>query len=84
MKMKNTVIGVIIAVTQSKWMRPAPMTLAILVAVLRVTGPLDPARLESALAEVERRHEALRTIFAEDAGDPVQIRMRPQQKGQSG
>ncbi len=38
MKMKNTVISAIIAVTQSKWIRPAPMTLAILVAVLGVTG----------------------------------------------
>lgn len=39
MKMKNTVITVIIAVTQSKWIRPALMTLALLlVAVLGVTG----------------------------------------------
>lgn len=38
MKMKNTVISVIIAVTQSKWMRPALMTLALLVAALGVTG----------------------------------------------
>ena len=38
MKMKNTVISLIIAVTQSKWIRPALMVLAILVAVLGVTG----------------------------------------------
>jgi len=38
MKMKNTVISVIIAVTQSKWMRPALMTLALLATVLVVTG----------------------------------------------
>ena len=38
MKMKNTVISGIIAVTQSKWIRPTLMTLAILVAVLGVTG----------------------------------------------
>jgi mannose/fructose/N-acetylgalactosamine-specific phosphotransferase system component IIC len=38
MKMKNTVISAIIAVTQSKWIRPALMTLAILVAVLGVSG----------------------------------------------
>ena len=38
MKMKNTVIGVIIAVTQSKWIRPTLMTLALLVALLGVTG----------------------------------------------
>jgi hypothetical protein len=38
MKMKNTVIDVIIAVTQSKWIRPTLMTLALVVAVLGVTG----------------------------------------------
>ena len=38
MKMKNTVVSAIIAVTQSKWIRPALMTLAIVVAVLGVTG----------------------------------------------
>ena len=38
MKMKNSVLIKIIAVTQSKWIRPALMTLAILVAVLGVTG----------------------------------------------
>jgi hypothetical protein len=38
MKIKNTIIGVIIAVTQSKWVRPALMTLAILATVLVVTG----------------------------------------------
>lgn len=38
MKMKNTAISAIIAVTQSKWMRPALMTLAILVAVFGVAG----------------------------------------------
>jgi hypothetical protein len=36
--MKNTVISVIIAVTQSKWMRPALMTLALLVTALGVPG----------------------------------------------
>ena len=38
MKMKSTLISVIIAVTQSKWIRPALMTLAILATVLVVTG----------------------------------------------
>jgi hypothetical protein len=37
-KMKSTLISVIIAVTQSKWMRPALLTLAILATVLVVTG----------------------------------------------
>ena len=38
MKTKNTVLRGIIAVTQSKWMRPVLMTLAILAAVLVATG----------------------------------------------
>ena len=38
MKIKNTVIRAIITVTQSEWMRPALMTLAILVTVIGVTG----------------------------------------------
>jgi len=36
--MNNTVISVIIAVTQSKWMRRALMPLALLVAALGMTG----------------------------------------------
>jgi hypothetical protein len=38
MKMKNTVLNTIIAVTQSKWIRPALMTLALLTTLLVVTG----------------------------------------------
>ena len=38
MKMKSKVISVIVAVTQSKWMQPALITLALVVAVLGVTG----------------------------------------------
>ena len=38
MKMKTTVSSLIIAVTQSKWMRPALMTLAILATIIIVTG----------------------------------------------
>jgi hypothetical protein len=38
MKMKNTVLSTIIVVTHSKWMRPALMTLAILVTLIGVTG----------------------------------------------
>ena len=38
MKTKSTLISVIIAGTQSKWMRPALMTLAILASVLVLTG----------------------------------------------
>ena len=38
MKIKNTVINGIIAVTQSTWIRPALLTLAILVTVLGASG----------------------------------------------
>lgn len=38
MKMKNTLIRGIIAVTQSKWLRPSLMTLALLAAVFVATG----------------------------------------------
>ncbi len=38
----------------------------------RVTGPLRPAVLQRALAEVVRRHEALRTTFATNDGELVQ------------
>jgi amino acid adenylation domain-containing protein len=38
----------------------------------RFTGPLQPAVLERALGEVVRRHEALRTVFLEVGGAPVQ------------
>lgn len=38
MKVKNTIVSVIISVTQSKWIRPVLMMLALLVTVLGVTG----------------------------------------------
>jgi amino acid adenylation domain-containing protein len=39
---------------------------------LRLRGALDRAALEAALARIVARHEALRTVFAEDGGEPVQ------------
>jgi amino acid adenylation domain-containing protein len=42
-------------------------------AALRLRGPLDAGALERALGEVVRRHEALRTTFAERDGVPVQV-----------
>jgi amino acid adenylation domain-containing protein len=40
---------------------------------LRVRGPLDAGALACALTEVVRRHEVLRTTFAEREGEPVQV-----------
>jgi amino acid adenylation domain-containing protein len=42
-------------------------------AAWRLGGALDEAALERALGEVVRRHEALRTVFAEADGSPVQV-----------
>ncbi|HEU4559898.1 MAG TPA: amino acid adenylation domain-containing protein, partial [Longimicrobium sp.] len=39
----------------------------------RVGGALDQAALERALGEIVRRHEALRTVFPEVNGSPVQV-----------
>ncbi|MEW5926813.1 MAG: amino acid adenylation domain-containing protein [Gemmatimonadota bacterium] len=41
-------------------------------AALRMGGDLDLPALESALGEIVRRHEALRTVFAEVDGAPAQ------------
>ncbi|HEY0014798.1 MAG TPA: amino acid adenylation domain-containing protein, partial [Longimicrobium sp.] len=39
----------------------------------RLGGALDEAALEHALGEIVRRHEALRTVFVEVDGSPVQV-----------
>src|SRR5687768_7632800 len=39
----------------------------------RLGGALDEAALERSLGEIVRRHEALRTVFAEADGSPVQV-----------
>src|SRR5688572_28812632 len=39
----------------------------------RLGGVLDEVALERALGEVVRRHESLRTVFAEVDGSPVQV-----------
>ncbi|MBW3655320.1 MAG: amino acid adenylation domain-containing protein, partial [Gemmatimonadetes bacterium] len=46
-------------------------------AALRLRGALDVAALERALAEVVRRHEALRTTFHVEGGQPVQVIAAP-------
>ncbi|HEU4883761.1 MAG TPA: condensation domain-containing protein, partial [Longimicrobium sp.] len=40
---------------------------------VRLRGALDVPALERALGEIVRRHEALRTVFAEADGSPVQV-----------
>ena len=40
---------------------------------LRLRGALDVDALERSLGEIVRRHEALRTVFAEADGSPVQV-----------
>jgi amino acid adenylation domain-containing protein len=42
-------------------------------AALRLSGRVDPALLRRCLGEVVRRHESLRTVFADAGGEPVQI-----------
>src|SRR5215218_7955956 len=42
-------------------------------AAFAMTGPLDAPALEAALREVVRRHEALRTTFADRSEGPVQV-----------
>src|SRR5688500_18730485 len=42
-------------------------------AARRLGGALDEAALERSLSEIVRRHEALRTVFAEVDGSPVQV-----------
>jgi amino acid adenylation domain-containing protein len=44
---------------------------------LRLRGELDLAALEGALSDVFRRHEALRTVFREHDGTPVQVILPP-------
>jgi amino acid adenylation domain-containing protein len=43
---------------------------------VRLSGALDLRALESALGEIERRHEALRTVLVETEGGPRQV-VRP-------
>ena len=40
---------------------------------LRLSGPLDCAALEAALADLVERHESLRTVFPETLGAPRQL-----------
>ncbi|MGQ0722520.1 MAG: non-ribosomal peptide synthetase [Candidatus Eiseniibacteriota bacterium] len=42
-------------------------------AAFRVHGEIDVHRLERSVAEIVRRHEPLRTTFASEGGEPVQV-----------
>ncbi|HEU4457154.1 MAG TPA: condensation domain-containing protein, partial [Longimicrobium sp.] len=53
--------------------RLAPGSAYNIPAALRIRGALDEDALARALAEVVRRHEALRTRFDEVDGEPVQV-----------
>jgi amino acid adenylation domain-containing protein len=44
-----------------------------LLAMVRVPGAVDVPALERAMGELVRRHESLRTLFAEQDGAPVQV-----------
>src|SRR5215469_9191175 len=49
----------------------------LIVAVLRVTGPVDLAVLQDALDDVVARHELLRTLVVRDADPPYQVVLPP-------
>jgi amino acid adenylation domain-containing protein len=55
-----------------------PGALYIVPVAVRMRGRLDVAALERALGEVVRRHEVLRTTFASEGGNPVQVVGPPQ------
>jgi non-ribosomal peptide synthetase component F/acyl carrier protein len=59
-----------------------PGTLALNVpAAWRLAGPLDAATLAAVVTEVVRRHEALRTVFPVDGGEPRQLVLPPPAPG---
>jgi amino acid adenylation domain-containing protein len=48
-----------------------------LAGAVRLEGALDVSALAGALSTIVRRHEALRTVFAEEAGEPRQVISEP-------
>ncbi|MFC8436186.1 amino acid adenylation domain-containing protein, partial [Streptomyces sp. NPDC057253] len=49
--------------------------------VVRLSGALNQEALRSALLDVIRRHEVLRTVFPESGGEPFQRVLEPEQAG---
>jgi amino acid adenylation domain-containing protein len=50
--------------------------------VLTLAGRLHPGVLAAALGEIVRRHEALRTVFVLERGEPVQVVLPPRPAGE--
>jgi amino acid adenylation domain-containing protein len=57
--------------------RLQPGTAYSLPLALRLRGPLDVPAFAAALAGIERRHESVRTVFAERDGEPRQVVLPP-------
>lgn len=61
------------------WMEPDSSAYNVPLA-FRLSGAFDPAVLQASTADLLKRHEVLRTIFAEDvSGEPAQIILSPEQ-----
>jgi non-ribosomal peptide synthetase component F len=58
-----------------------PVEPYVTVVAVRLSGELDRAALESALADVVTRHEVLRTVFPAEGGQPCQRVLTPAEAG---
>jgi amino acid adenylation domain-containing protein len=54
------------------WQLEGPSPIYNIPVAVRLSGDLDPAGLQRALADVTRRHEVLRTVFLTEDGQPFQ------------
>ena len=74
MKKESEVVGVIIAVTQSKWIRSALIALAIGVAVLGVTGCKESVPSESGVHAQQYTCSMHPEVVKDARGDCPQVR----------